>query len=149
MSDYSPVLQTVAALASAVAAIAAFWVAKSASSFQKNSLLKTATIEQIVKLLQQIYYLKSLTGQPVLGAPDEVVTGLGQKIAEAKHSILLLEAMVLESARTDIKKAHDIVHGLHEGSIFPTGQSGPNASLNAKLDGVINALQCVYRAEMK
>src|SRR5690554_1433136 len=149
MSDCSTTLQMVAALASAIAAIAALWVARSAFSFQKNSLLKTANLEQIVKLLQQLYYFKSLTGQPVLDASDEDVTGLGQKIAEAKHSVVLLEAMVPESARTEMMNINDIVHGLHEGSIFPTGQGGPNSALRARLNDAIDALQCVYRTEMK
>ena len=127
MSDCSTVLQTVAALASAAAAVAALWVARSTFSFHQNSLLKTSNTEQIVKLLQQLYYFKSLTGQPVLGAGDEDITAIGQRIAEAKHSVLLLEAMVSANARTDMRKVHDIVHGLREGSIFPTGQSGPNA----------------------
>jgi hypothetical protein len=149
MSDCSTVLQTVAALASAVAAIAAFWVAKSTFSFQKNSLLKTASIEKVIKLIQQLHYLKSLAGQPVFGAADEDVTGLGQRIAEVMHSVLVLEGMVSVSARTEMKKVRDIVHSLHESSVFPTGQNGPNASLNERLDKAINALERVYRTEMK
>ncbi|MBS4073067.1 MAG: hypothetical protein KGZ90_17190 [Algoriphagus sp.] len=142
-------MQTVAALASAIAAIAALWVARSTFSFQRNSLLKAANLEHIVKILQQLYYFKSLTGQPVLDASDEDVTGLGQKIAEAKHSIVLLEAMVPESARTEIMKVNDIVQGLHEGDIFPTGQGGSNSALRARLNDAIDALQCIYRKEMK
>lgn len=149
MSDCSTALQTVAALASATAAVAAFWVARSTFSFQRNLLLKTASIEQIVKLLQQIYYLKSLAGQTALEAADEDVIKLGQRIAEAKHSVLFLEAMVPASARSDMRKVHEIVHGLREGSIFPTGQSGSNASFTAKLDEARDALQRVYRGEMK
>lgn len=149
MIDTSIALQTVAASSSAVAAIAAFWVARSAFTFQKNSLLKTATVEQIVKLLQQLYYLKSLAGQPVFGASDEDVTGLEQRIADVKHSLLLLGAMVPANAGQEMKKVHAIVHGLYEGGIFPSGESGPNATLSAKLDEAIDALQCVYRAEMK
>jgi hypothetical protein len=149
MSDCSIALQTVAALASAVAAVAAFWVARNAFSFQRNSLLKAASIEEIVKLLQQLYYLKSLAGQPVLGAADEDVTGLGQRIADVKHSVLVLEGMVSASARAEVKKVHDIVHKLREDSVFPTGQNAPNASLNERLDKAINALQRVYRTEMK
>ena len=149
MSDCSTVLQTVAALASAVAAIAAFWVAKTTFSFQKNSLLKTARIEKIIKLIQQLHYLKSLAGQPVFGAADEDVTGLGQRIAEVMRSVLVLEGMVSVSAGTEMKKVRDIVHSLHESSVFPTGQNGPNVSLNERLDKAIKALERVYRTEMK
>jgi hypothetical protein len=149
MSNYSTALQTVAAFASAVAGVAAFWVARNAFSFQKNSLLKTAITEQIVKLLQQLSNLKLLAGQPVLGAADEEVIGLGQRIAEAKHSVLLLDAMVSKSARKEMKKVHDIVHRLHEDGIFPTWQIGQNALLNARLAEAIDALQRVYRTEMK
>ena len=149
MTDCSTALQTVAALASAIAAIAAFWVAKSTFSFQRNSLLKAASIEQIVKLLQQLYYLKTLAGQPVFGAADEDVIGLQQKIAEVKHSVLVLEGMVPARGRADVKEVHDIVHQLREDSVFPTGQNGPNASLNERLEKAINALQRIYRTEMK
>ena len=78
-------------LASAVAAIAALLVARSAFSFQKNSLPKTASIKQIVKLLQLLYHFKSLAFQPVLSAADEDITGLGQMIAEAKQSVYRTE----------------------------------------------------------
>lgn len=149
MNDFSIALQMTAALASAIAAIAAFWVASRAYAFQKNSLLKIAITEQILKLLQQLYHLKRLTNQPVLGAADEDVLGLGPTIAEAKQSARLLEAMVCGGARKNMKNVHDVVHGLHEGSIFPTGQVGPNAPLNKRLDEAIGALQRVYRTEMK
>lgn len=149
MADCSTALQTVAALASAIAAIAAFWVAKSTFSFQRNSLLKAASVEQIVKLLQQLYYLKSLAGQPVLGAADEDVMGLQQKIAEVKHSVVVLEGMVSASGQEDVKEVYDIVHQLREDSVFPTGQNGPNTSLNERLEKAINALQRIYRTEMK
>jgi len=149
MIDTSTALQTVAALSSAAAAIAAFWVARNAFTFQKNSLLKTATVAQIIKLLQQLYYLKSLAGQPVFGARDEDVTGLWHSIAEAKSSYLQLAVMVSPKAGREMEKVRAIVYGLHEGGIFPSGESGLNASLSAKLDEAIDALLGVYRAEMK
>ncbi len=71
MIDYNTILQTVAAISSAIAAILALCVVKSTFTFQKNSLLKRASIEQILKLLHQFHYLKSLTGQAVLGMADE------------------------------------------------------------------------------
>lgn len=149
MSDCSTALQTVAALASAVAAIAAFWTAKNTFSFQRNSLLKVSITEQIVRLLQQLFYLKTLAGEPVFGAADEEVIGLGQKIAEAKHSVRVLEGMVSASARADVQKVHAIVHELREDSVFPTGQSGPNALLKQRLDTAIEALERAYRMEMR
>ncbi len=148
MSDCFTALQTVAALASAVAAIAALWVAKNAFSFQRNSLLKAASIEQIVRLLQQLYYFKSLAGQPVFGAADEEVTGLGQRIAEIKQSVFVLGAMVSASALEDVKEVQDIVHRLREDSVFPIGQNGPSPSLSRDLDKAVDALQRVYRTEM-
>lgn len=149
MSNFATALQTVAALASAIAAIAAFWVAKTTFSFQRNSLLKAASVEQIVKLLQQIYYLKSLASQPVFSAADEDVVGIGRIISEVKHSIIVLEGMVSASAGAHVKEVHDIVHKIREDSVFPTGQHGPNASLNDRLDKAIDVLQRVYRTEMK
>lgn len=149
MTDGSTTLQTVAALASAVAAIASLWVAKNTFSFQRNSLLKAANIEQIVKLLQQLYYFKSLAGRPVLGAADGEVTRLGKRIAEIKHSVLVLEGMVSARACADVKEVHGIVHELREDSIFSTEKNEPNASLNKLLDKAIDLLQRVYRAEMK
>lgn len=82
MNDYNTWLQTAAAISSAVAAITAACLAKSAFTFQRNSLLKKASIEQILKLLHQLYYLKSLTGQAALGASDEDVAGLNQRVSE-------------------------------------------------------------------
>ena len=149
MNDYAIVLQTVAAVASAIAAAAAYWVAKSTFSFQRNLLLKTASVEKIVKLLQQIYYFKSLAGQPVFDAEDEDVIGLRQRIAEVKNDVLVLEGMVSATAREDVKDVHDVVHKLHEDNVFPTGQNGPNTPLNERLDKAIDALQRVYRTEMK
>lgn len=149
MIDYSIALQTAATLASAIAAIATLWVAKNTFSFQKNSLLKAASVEQIVQLLQKIYYLKLLAGQPVLGAADEDVIELGRRIADTKHSALMLESMVSISAQSDVKKVHDIVNKLQEDSILPVGLDGPNALLNERLDEAIYALQRVYRTEMK
>lgn len=54
MADCQTWLQTIAAFSAAVAAIAAAYVARDAFAFQRNSLLKKASIEQILNLLRQV-----------------------------------------------------------------------------------------------
>ncbi len=46
-------------------------------------------------------------------------------------------------------EVYDIVHQLREDSVFPTGQNGPNTSLIERLEKAINALQRIYRTEIK
>jgi hypothetical protein len=149
MSDCSTALQTVAALASAVAAIAALWVASRAFFFQRSSLLKSAVVEQIVTTTKQLYGFRLLTSKPIFGVADEEVSGLPQRISELKNSVSLLEAMVCARARKDMEKVHVIVNGLHESSIFPAHEGVSNAPLDAKLAEAMDALQRVYRTEMK
>jgi hypothetical protein len=149
MTDYNTCLQTIAAISTAIAAIAAVYVAKSTFTFQRNSLLKKTMIEQILKLLQQLQYLKSLTGQGVLGVADEVVTRLNQRISETRESIMMLESMISDPANTDLKKVRDFVHGLREDNILALDDNTPNVALSWQLDDAISALQNIYHAEIK
>ena len=149
MTDYNTCLQTVAAISSAIAAIAALCVAKNTFTFQKNSLLKRASIEQIIKLLHQLHYLKSLTSQVALGAADEDVTGLKQRISETRGSVIALKSMISAHASADVKKIHDIAHHLREEKVFALGENTPNLVLSQRLDDAISALQNIYRLEMK
>lgn len=149
MTDYNTCLQTVAAISSAIAAIAAVYVARSTFTFQKKMLLKKMTIEQILKLLQQLQYLKSLTGQSILGAADGAVTRLNQRISETQESILVLESMISDSANADMKKVCDFVHGLRQDSIFALDDNTPNDTLNQQLDVAIGILQKIYHKELK
>lgn len=149
MVEYNTYLQTVAAISSAVAAIAAVYVAKSTFRFQKNSLLKKFTIEQILRLLKQLQYLKSLTAQDALGVADSVVTSLEQRIAEMKESILILESMISDSANADLKGVRDFVYNLCEASIFANNEGVQNNIIHIELDAAINFLQNIYHKELK
>lgn len=149
MTDYNTYLQTAAAISSAIAAIAALYVAKNTFTFQKNSMLKRASIEQILKLLQQLHYLKSLTRQVALGAADEDVMGLKQRISETKGSVMALESMISAHASTDVKRIYDLAHHLREENVFALGENTPNVVLSQRLDDAISALQNIYRLEMK
>ena len=104
MSEYYTYLQTVAAICSAIAAIASVCVARSTFSFQRNFLLKKASIDQILKLLSQLNHLRSLTGQPVLAAADGDVTGLQQQITETIASVRALEYLVSAPASANVKR---------------------------------------------
>ena len=137
--DFNTCLQTAAAISSAIAAIAAVCVAKNTVTFQKNSLLKKAIIEQILKLLHQFHYLKSLTGQAVLDAADEAVAGLNQRISETRESAAVLESMISAHAYDDIKKIRDVMHHLREENVFARDERTPNAALGQQLDDAINA----------
>ena len=149
MIDYNTILQTVAAISSAIAAILALCVVKSTFTFQKNSLLKRASIEQILKLLHQFHYLKSLTGQAVLGMADEEVTGLKQRISEIRESVMALESMISDHARADVKTVSDVAHHLREENVLARDESTPNVALGQLLDDAISALQNIYRLEIK
>lgn len=149
MNDYNTWLQTAAAISSAVAAITAACLAKSAFTFQRNSLLKKASIEQILKLLHQLYYLKSLTGQAALGASDEDVAGLNQRVSETTDSLMALESMISARESADMKMVRDIVHHLREENVFARDDKTPNVPLSQQLDDAISALQNIYRLEIK
>lgn len=149
MTDYNTCLQTAAAISSAIAAIAAVCVAKNTFTFQRNSLLKKANIEQILKLLQQLHYLKSLTGQPVLGMADEEFTGLKQRISETRDSVKTLESMISATANADLKKVRDFLHGLNETNIVASDDNTPNVTLSRQLDDAISTLQNIYHTEIK
>lgn len=149
MTDCNIYLQTAAAISSAIAAIAALCVARCTFTFQKNSLLKKASIDQIQKLLHQLHYLKSLTSQVTLCAADEDVAGLKQRISEIGVSVIALESMISAHASTDMKKIHDIAHHLREDNVFALGENMPNVVLSKRLDDAISALQNIYRLEMK
>lgn len=149
MPDYNTYLQTAAAISSAIAALAAVCVAKNTFAFQKNSLLKKASVEQFVKLLTQLHYLKSLTGQAVLAAADGDVTGLKQRILETRESIIALESMLSVPPSADMKKLRDIVHSVREENVFAQDHNTPNITLSAQMDDAIRALQNIYRTEIK
>ena len=149
MNDCNTWLQTAAAISSAVAAITAACLAKSTFTFQRNSLLKKASIEQILKLLHQLYYLKSLTGQAALGASDEDVAGLNQRVSETTDSLMALESMISARESADMKMVRDIVHHLREENVFARDDKTPNVPLSQQLDDAISALQNIYRLEIK
>ncbi len=149
MADCHTWLQTIAAFSAAIAAIAAAYVAKSSFAFQRTSLLKKAIIEQILKLLNQIQYLKSLTSQPVLLAADEEVTGLKDRILEARKSVATLKAMTSASTEKDIATLRDVMDGLREDLIFAADDITPNRLTAQQLDDAISALQNIYRTEIK
>ena len=149
MTDYNTWLQSAAAISSAIAAIAAVCVAKKTFTFQKTSLLKKANIEQMLKLLQQLHYLKSLTRQAALGAADETVTGLKQRISETVDSVRELESMIAATTSAELVKLRDSVCGLHETNIFAPDDGTSNVATRRQLDGAISALQNIYRTEIK
>lgn len=149
MIDYNTYLQTVAAISSAIAAIAAVCVAKSTITFQKNSLLKKASIEKMLTLLQQLQYLKSLTGQALIDAADEAVTELPQRISETMDSVKTLESMISATASTDFVKLRDSVGALRETNFFTLDENTPNVTSSRQLTDAISALQNIYRREIK
>lgn len=149
MTDYNLCLQTVASISSAVAAIAAVWVAKNTFTFQKNSLLKKASIEQMVKLLQQLNYLKSLIGQSVLGITDEEFTEQEQQILDTRDRVKTLEFMISATQITDLKKIRDCVHGVRQKDFCFPDDNTSNVALKQKLDDAISALQKIYLVAMK
>jgi hypothetical protein len=149
MSEYNTYLQTTAAISSAIAAIAAVCVARSTFTFQRNSLLKKASIEQIIKLFKQLYHLRALTGQPVLAVADEDVAGLQQQISETKASVIALEFLVSAPASADVKRVRDVVYGLREENVFAQDHDTPNVTLSAQLGDAISALNSIYHTEIK
>lgn len=149
MIDYNTVLQTFAALGSMFAAIAALCVAKSVFSFQRNTLVKQATSDQIRRLLTQLYYLKSLTGQAVLDAEDDAIVGLASYISDTKVSVAVLEAMMTAPESPDARKVREIISELHEGNVFAQDQTKANTAVSGQLDDAISSLQSIYRSEMK
>ena len=149
MADLSTYLQTAAAICSAIAAIAAFWVAKNTFAFQRNSLLKKSTVEHMLKVLHQLYYLKSFTNQTVLGAADGDVTGLEQRISETRESVTVLETMVSGGAKARVGRVRDVVQNLRGENVFAGNDQTPNVALIAKLDGAICAIQEIYNREIK
>lgn len=149
MADCQTWLQTIAAISAAMAAIAAAYVAKNAFAFQRNSLLKKASIEQILKLLHQIQYLKSLTSQPVLQAADEEVIALNEKVSEARKSVATLESMTATNTSKEIAIVRDVVNELRADLIFAADDKTPNLTVAQRLDEAISALQKIYRTETK
>lgn len=149
MTNLNTYLQTAAAICSAIAAIAAVYVAKNSSTFQKNSLLKKANIEQMLKLLQQLHNLKSLTGQDVFGAADEDFTGLKQRILETRDSVKTLFSMTSSASNADLIKVRDVVYALNEYNVFARDDNTQNVDLSRQLDDAISALQNIYHKEIK
>jgi hypothetical protein len=149
MSDYNTYLQTAAAISSAIAAIAAVYVARSTFTFQRDSLLKKVVIEQIMKLLKQLYYLRSLTVQPVLAEADEEFLGLLQQISETRASVIALESLVSTPASADVKKVRDVVFGMRKENVYTQNHKTPNDALSAQLSDAISALYKIYHTEIK
>lgn len=149
MVDYQAWLQTIAAVSAAMAAIAAAYVAKNSFAFQRNSLLKKAIIEKILEILHHIQYLKSLTTQPALMAADEDVMSLKNRISEARKSVVTLRSMISASTSKEIKIVCDVMDGLKEDIIFAPDDKTPSQITAQRLDDAINALQKIYRTEIK
>ena len=149
MVDCQTWLQTIAAVSAAMAAIAAAYVAKNSFAFQRNSLLKKASIEKILELLHQIQYLKSLTTQPALMAADEDVMSLKDRISEARKSVVTLQPMISASTSKEIKIIRDVMDGLEEDIIFATDDKTLSQTTAQRLDDAISALQKIYRTEIK
>ena len=149
MVDCQTWLQTIAAVSAAMAAIAAAYVAKNSFAFQRNSLLKKASIEKILELLHQIQYLKSLTTQPVLLAADEEVMSLKDRISEARKSVAMLRPMTSASTSKEIEIVRDVMDGLKEDLIFAPDGKTPSQTTAQRLDCAISALQKIYRTEIK
>ncbi len=149
MTDYSTYLQTIAAISSAIAAIAAAWVAKNTFTFQKVTLLKKTTVDQIQELFQQLSHLKLLTGQAALDIPDESFIGLSSLISKTRNSVAALESMSSAAGRDDLKKIQIVVNSLHEENIFATDDNKSNVAISEKLDEAIRALHNIYRKEVK
>lgn len=148
-TEYNTFVQTIAAISSSIAALAAAYLAKSTFKFQKNSLLKKTTIEQILKLLHQLHYLKSLAGQTVLDTPDECITGLSQIIFETRQSVLILEHMICAQASTEMKKIHNFVCNVEEKDIFARDSNMNNDALIRQMDEAISVLQRIYHIEIR
>lgn len=149
MVDCQTWLQTIAAVSAAMAAIAAAYVAKNSFAFQRNSLLKKAIIENILELLHQIQYLKSLTTQPALMAADEDVMSLKDRISEARKSVVTLRCMISASTSKEIIIVRDVMDGLEENIIFAPDDKTQNQTTAQRLDDAISALQKIYRTEIK
>ena len=149
MTNYNTLLQTAAAIGSAVAAIFAYRVARDTLIFQKNSLLRKASIEQMLKLLQQLYYLKSLTDLTALGMADEHFVGMEQQISEIRLCVKALESMISTPASADLKEIRDFAHSLREDNVFAPSNDIPNSAFSHQLAGAINAVQKIYHSEIK
>lgn len=148
MSEFNTWLQAVAAVGSAIAALAALSVAKSTLKFQKNSVLKRANIEQIIDLLRQLHYLKSLTNQSALGVSDDDFTNLIQHISQTKIGLSALESMISNDARVHVIKIRDAVGLLRENDVFVSDDGLPNLFLTQRLDEAVGALENIYHLEM-
>ncbi|MFT3761281.1 MAG: hypothetical protein QM761_01450 [Pseudoxanthomonas sp.] len=149
MIECNAYVQAIAAVSSAIAAITAVCVARSALAFQKNSLLKKASIELMLKIMWQLHYLKSLTYRAALGTPDQEFSGLGQRIADTKDDVMALESMLSATVGTDVKTIREFLCGLRESEVFAASDGVPNASIENRLDDAISAMNSIYRKEIK
>lgn len=148
MNDYNTWLQTITAISAAIAAIFAAYVARKAFAFQQNALLKKAIIEQIVKLLEQMYYLK-LLASPCFTAADDVVTGLKDRIIEARNSVIMLESMTSASTSKELAIVREVISELREDRILSPDDKESSLAIMQQLDDAIRALQMIYRKETK
>jgi hypothetical protein len=124
-------------------------VARRTFTFQRDLLLKKAIIERIIELLDQLYYMRKLTGQSVFAEADEVFMGLPQKISETMASVKALEFLLSAPASANVKRVRYVVHGLRQESVFAQDHNTPNVTLSAQLGDAISALHNIYRTEIK
>ena len=102
-----------------------------------------------MKLLTQLYYLRSLTGQPALAIADEDFTKLRERISETRAGVMVLESMLSAPASADVKRVRDVVNSLREEKVFAQDQNTPNVNLSAQLGEAISALYSIYHTEIK
>ncbi len=148
MNDYNALLQTIAAICSAIAAIKAASLAKSTFAFQRNSLLKKANIEQILRLLYQLHHLKSLTYETAWNAEDKKIIELTSNIFELRKNVTILQCMIAGPASGDVIILRHLTNDLHENNIFACDDEIPNIAAARQLDDAINVLQNIYLIEM-
>ncbi|MGB3394163.1 MAG: hypothetical protein WA956_07745 [Stenotrophomonas sp.] len=142
-------MQTIAAIGSAIAAVAAVWVARSAFAFQKNALLKKTSVELMQQLMQQLFSLKSLAGKTALGMADDEFLGLGQRIVDAREGIRALESMLSPHSATSLTELRDALDGMKEEDFHAPADGRPRHRVVQRLDSAVSALQRIHRMEMR
>ena len=83
----------------------------------------------------------------MLQAADGEITGLKDRILEARKSIMALEAMTSASTSKEIEIVRGVLDGLRDDLIFASDEKNPNATTAQQLDNAISALQRIYRME--
>jgi hypothetical protein len=149
MVDCQAGMEAIAAISSAIAAIASVFVAKIAFSFQRNMLLKREEIDRLLDLIGQLHYLKSLAHRSAFDVNDEDVSKLGSRLLQARSCLATIESMASESAGSGITRVRDILNGMHESRIFAIDDKTPNAECINNLDVALFELRKLYRMETK